>query len=99
MNRADRSLTSQSHIDEARSRFIVNVASQVGYLVINTAIMLWYIPFLIGHLGVAAYGMASLANSLVAYSAIISMGVEVTVNRFLAIDINGGNDVAANRTF
>lgn len=99
MNTTNRSLTVGSHVNEARRRFIVNVVSQVGFLGVNTAIMLWYIPFLIGHLGVAAYGMASLANSLVAYSVIISMGVEVTVNRFLAIDINSRDDTAANRTF
>lgn len=83
----------------AGSRFIINVGSNLGYLVLNTLVMLWYIPFLVHHLGVAAYGMISLANSLVTYSAIVSISVDSSINRFLAIDLNQGIDARANQTF
>lgn len=43
--------------DEASGRFVVNVGSSLVYVVLNTGIMFWYIPFLLKHLGVAAYGM------------------------------------------
>lgn len=85
--------------DMARRRFVINVGSNLGYLVLNTALMLWYIPFLIRHLGLAAYGMIPLANSLVMYAGIISTGLDTSIIRFLAIDLNQGNDAAANRTF
>lgn len=87
------------HEDTAKSRFVTNVASNVGYLTLNTVLMLWYTPFLLRHLGVAAYGMISLANSLVAYSVIISASVDSSVNRFLAIDLNRSAQSHANRTF
>jgi membrane protein EpsK len=85
--------------DTASSRFAVNVSSNVCFLVLNTALMLWYMPFLVRHLGVAAYGMIPLANSLVMYATVISSGLDVSISRFLAIDLNQGNTAGANRTF
>jgi membrane protein EpsK len=92
-------LATPSLADTARSRFAVNVSTNVCYLVLNTALMLWYVPFLVRHLGVAAYGMIPLANSLVMYATIISTGLDVSINRFLAIDLNQGNTAGANRVF
>jgi membrane protein EpsK len=57
------------------------------------------VPFLLHHLGVAAYGMIPLVNSLVMYGGIISGSLDVSLNRFLAIDVNQGNRAGANRTF
>jgi membrane protein EpsK len=85
--------------DAASGRFVLNVSSNLCYLVLNTALMLWYMPFLLRHLGVAAYGMIPLANSLVMYATIISTGLDVSINRFLAIDLNQENTAGANRTF
>lgn len=85
--------------DIARSRFVMNVGSNVCYAALNTALMVWYVPFLVRHLGVAAYGMIPLANSLVMYASVISTSLDVSINRFLAIDLNQGNDAGANRTF
>ena len=85
--------------DVARFRFVSNVASNACYVVLNTALMLWYIPFLVSHLGVAAYGMIALANSLVMYGALVGTSLNVSITRFLAIDLNQGNDASANRTF
>lgn len=85
--------------DVARKRFVINVSSNVGYVVLNTALMVWYVPFLVRHLGVAAFGMISLANALVAYAGIITTSLDVSISRFLAIDLNQGNNAGANRTF
>jgi membrane protein EpsK len=85
--------------DVARARFVSNVASNACYVVLNTALMLWYIPFLINHLGAAAYGMIALANSLVMYGALVGTSLNVSTTRFLAIDLNQGDEASANRTF
>src|ERR1700730_16504648 len=85
--------------DPARSRFLINVGSNVCYVGLNSALMVWYVPFLVHRLGVAAYGMISLANSLVLYAGIISVSLDTSINRFLAIDLNQGNEAGANRTF
>ena len=38
--------------DVARKRFVINVSSNAGYVILNTALMVWYVPFLVRHLGV-----------------------------------------------
>ena len=85
--------------DVARKRFVINVSSNAGYVILNMALMVWYVPFLVRHLGVAAYGMISLANALVAYAGIVTTSLDVSISRFLAIDLNQGNNAGANRTF
>jgi len=81
------------------SRFGLNFASNVAYMVLSTVLMLWYVPFLIDNLGVAAYGMVPLANALVMFTVILSSSLDVSLNRFLAIDLNRGEIASANRTF
>jgi O-antigen/teichoic acid export membrane protein len=80
-------------------RFGVNVASNMAYFVVNTGLMLWYVPFLVRHLGVAAYGMVPLANSVVMYAIVISESLYTAYFRYLAIDLNRGDGEAARRTF
>lgn len=85
--------------DAARRRFVVNVAANVCYAVSNTALMVWYVPFLVHHLGVAPYGMISLANSVALFAVILSSSLDVAIGRFLAIDLNQKNVTRANQTF
>lgn len=68
-------------------------------MVLNTLLLLWYVPYLIDHLGLAAYGMIPLANSLVLYATVLTASLDVSINRFMAIDLNRGDVSAANRTF
>jgi len=71
--------------NEASGRFVVNVGSSLVYVVLNTGIMFWYIPFLLKHLGVAAYGMVPLSASLVMFAMIVCEGVNGAIYRNLAI--------------
>jgi membrane protein EpsK len=43
--------------------------------------------------------MISLANSLVMYASIVSSSLDVSIGRFLTIDLNRGDATGANRTF
>jgi membrane protein EpsK len=85
--------------NDVKSRFARNVGTNIAYVAANTLLMVWYIPFLVKHLGMAAYGMIPLANSLVMYASVLSSSLEVSTNRFLAIDLNQGKKESANRTF
>jgi O-antigen/teichoic acid export membrane protein len=60
---------------------------------------LWFTPFLIGYLGIAAFGMVPLVNSLVIYMAILATAQNSTVSRFLAIELEQGDRLGANKTF
>jgi len=85
--------------DVARRRFVLNVASNVAYMMASTVLMIWYVPFLIGHLGVSAYGIVPLAHSIVSYISIVTEGLNVATTRFLTIDLNRLDENAANKTF
>lgn len=86
-------------IDSARSRFLVNVFSNAAYLTAQTAATLWLTPFLIGYLGIAAFGIIALTNSIVSYMSILTNALYSAVSRFLSIDLEKGDILAANKTF
>lgn len=85
--------------DEASRRFLANVGSSLVYAVLNVGIMFWYIPFLLKHLGVAAYGMVPLTSAFVIFAAVVCDGVNGAVYRNLAIDLNREDLSAAQKTF
>ncbi|MBL6459586.1 oligosaccharide flippase family protein [Belnapia sp. T6] len=83
----------------AEQRFALNVASNACYAIVNMVLMLWYVPFLIRHLGVAAYGAITLANTLVMYATILTAGFDVTTNRFLALSLNRNDRKTTDQIF
>lgn len=83
----------------ARERFSLNVSTNVAYIVGSAALALWYVPFLIDHLGVAGYGVIALVNSLVLYLAVVTDALDQSIGRHLTIDLRTGDDKAAGRTF
>jgi membrane protein EpsK len=83
----------------AKERFLINVGTNVTYVALNAIIMIWYTPFLLRHLGPAAYGMIPLTQSVIMYVSIVSASLNVSVVRQLAIDLNGGSIQQANQTF
>lgn len=96
MNKSDQNKASPL---EAKRRFKFNVLSNAIYVLLNALLMLWYVSYLLHELGAGAYGIIPLANSLVTYFGILSSSLNVSLNRFLAIDFNQGDYRAANRTF
>jgi membrane protein EpsK len=85
--------------DNAGERFSINIGANVASAVMSTALMLWYVPYLIGNLGAAAYGMIALATSLTMYASVVSNGLHVSINRFLAIDVYKEREAEAIQTF
>jgi membrane protein EpsK len=83
----------------AHSHFAVNVASNVAYTLMNTVANMWFTPFLITHLGVATFGLVPLVTSITSYMTLFTGGLSTAVSRFLTIDLNQGDESAANRTF
>lgn len=93
-------LCSASGLTEtATRRFVRNVGSNGAFAILNVVLMTWYIPFLVHHLGVDAYSVIALSNTLVLYAAIVSASLDTSVNRFLAIEVNRGSVDGANRVF
>jgi len=86
-------------LDSGRRRFRANVTANVGYLVLSAGIGLWFTPYLIQHLGVAAYGLVPLALSLASYMSVVTIALSGSVGRFLTIDLERQDLGSANRTF
>lgn len=86
-------------IDTSRGRFKVNVAANLAYFVLQAGVQLWFVRYLIDHLGVATYGLVPLATNTTNYMAIITVALSGSVGRFLTIDLARGDLETANRTF
>lgn len=87
-----------SHGD-ARSRFALNVLTNMAYVVLVSAVMLAYVPFLVKSIGIAAFGIVPLAQMLVQYAATVTESLAGAISRYLTIDLNRRDWQAANRTF
>lgn len=83
----------------ARKYLVLNVLSNVVYQGAYAALSFWMTPFLISYLGIAAFGMIPLVNTLTSYMGVFTTALNLAVSRFLSIDLGEGNDVAANKTF
>lgn len=60
---------------------------------------IWLTRYLIGVVGVAAFGVIALTGSLIGYLDVLSTSIYSTVSRFLTIEIRQQNFDAANITF
>jgi O-antigen/teichoic acid export membrane protein len=88
-----------SRIGGARKGFLGNVASNIVLMVIQAGVSLWFTPYLIDHLGIAAYGMVPLANSVTSYMQVLIASYSAAVGRFLTIDLERADRLTANSTF
>jgi membrane protein EpsK len=69
----------------AKSRLILNMASNVVFVLVNIIIGLWLTPYFIKYLGVEVYGMIPLSNSIVAIFTLFTMAITNSVSRFVSI--------------
>ena len=76
-----------------------NLISNIAYFLVSVVISILLVPYFLITLGVAAYGLIPLAGSITGYVAIVVQSLNTTVSRFLTVDIQKNDFVAANRTF
>ena len=58
----------------------------------SVLIGLWLVPYLVGHLGVAAYGMVPLAAIFTQYVGLIANAIKMPVARFITVAYRGGDE-------
>ncbi len=83
----------------ARKGFLTNVGANVVFVGAQVLVNLWLTPFLIGHLGIAAFGMIQLVITVVSYMSILTTALDSALSRFVAIDLGRWDVSAANKTF
>jgi membrane protein EpsK len=60
---------------------------------------IFYVPFLVRHLGPAAYGLIPLASTITSYMALITLGLNAAVGRSFIIALEQDDPHRANRIF
>ena len=85
--------------DERWGWFSTNVAANLGQFVLNLVVGLWFIPYLVRHLGAAAYGLIPLTFQVTAYLRVVTDAAAAVVGRFLTIALERRDDSRANVIF
>lgn len=86
--------------DTTQQRFAVNVASNIGLVLLNIVVGIWFTPYLIEKLGVAIYAIVTLANTLTVYVMMFfNSAINQSIGRFLTLYLRQGQLERANRTF
>lgn len=82
-----------------RGRFANNLLSNVALFGFNVLVGLWYIPYLIDHLGAAAYGIVPLVTQITGYMVVITATLNSAVGRYITIALEQDNNEEANQYF
>ena len=76
-----------------------NLSLQVLSFLVHVGIGIWLVPYLIRHLGRAAYGLIPIAGMMTQYVSLISQNISGSVQRFLTIALQRNDTEDANRIF
>ncbi|HEY3417593.1 MAG TPA: oligosaccharide flippase family protein [Armatimonadota bacterium] len=82
-----------------KGRFLINLIANTLNFGINVLIGLWFTPYLIHHLGIAAYGLIPLATTVIAYLGLFTIALNGAVGRYLTIALERQDTEDANKIF
>jgi membrane protein EpsK len=82
-----------------RGRFLPNLISNAALFGFNVLVGVWYTPYLLHHLGTAAYGIIPLVTQITSYMIVITATLNSATGRFITIALEQNNDEEANRYF
>lgn len=82
-----------------KKQFPRNSFFQLLTFVIQIGVGFWLVPYLIGHIGVAAYGLILIAGLMTQYVNLISQSISTSVNRFLSIALQNNDYEESNSIF
>ncbi|WP_153305971.1 oligosaccharide flippase family protein [Desulfogranum mediterraneum] len=80
-----------------RNRILLNSVTNVGNHFFRLFVGIFLTPFLISRLGNDVYGLMPLVNSITAYIALISVGIQSAVGRYVTMSIAQEDYQEANR--
>ena len=66
-----------------------NLRMNIASFGCNIIVGLWLVPYLVRHLGIAAYGLVPLAMVFTEYVSIITQSFNTAVSRFLTVELRG----------
>ncbi len=82
-----------------QGRFRTNLVANGAWFVFHVGVGIWLTPYLIHHLGVAAYGLVPLAMSLSSYMSVMVVALSGSIGRYVTIALAREDREEANRHF
>ena len=76
-----------------------NLISNGILVIINVLVSLWYTPFLIRNLGSEMFGFIPLADSVTYFLGILTLSLNISLGRYLTIEMEKGETARANQIF
>lgn len=90
----------QNSVDlQFSKRFSKNIISNIIYFILNIIIGLALVPFFLDTLGPTAYALIPLATSVTSYVTILIDSLNLSITRFLTLDLQMGDMQKSNITF
>jgi membrane protein EpsK len=81
------------------NQHFTNLISNGTLVIINVLISLWYTPFLIRNLGSEMFGFIPLADSVTYFLGILTLSLNISLGRYLTIELEKGEITRANQVF
>lgn len=89
---------SQQPVPE-RGRFLTNLISNAALFGFNILVGLWYTPYLLHHLGTAAYGLIPLVTQITSYLTVVTATLNSATGRYITIALEQNKNEEASRYF
>lgn len=80
-------------------QLLINMGATIAAFAIGTCISFFLTPFIVNHLGQAAYGFIGLASSIIDYTTLITVALNAMAGRFISICYMRGDVATANKYF
>ncbi|MGR5333193.1 oligosaccharide flippase family protein [Photobacterium damselae] len=82
-----------------KNQVVVNLLVSCSSFLSSIVISLLLVPYLVNHIGIAAYGFIPLAMFLTEYITLITQAITSSINRFFTLSYSRGNLVEAKKIF
>lgn len=77
----------------------INMVASLTTFAVNFGINFFLTPFIVGSLGVAAYGFVGLSNNIISYTQLVTLALNSMAARFISIKYMQGDITSANKYF
>lgn len=79
--------------------FLRNFLSNVGFFALNTIVSVWFVSYLIRHLGIAVYGLVPLALIITSYLNLVTFVLNSAIGRHMTIALEQKNSEEVSKIF
>lgn len=86
-------------LQNTNKQLAINILAQLVSFIVQIGISFFLTPFIVKHIGAAAYGFVGLANNIVSYTTLITIALNSMAGRFITISVHQNNIEKANKYF